>query len=546
STVSSTAGFITVQPCGGQAEVSNLNYVGGVDITNLAVVPLADDGTICVTSSARTHIVVDVFGGFGSGGLARELSIGGATMFPEFSPAQHDYIAYCQSATANVLSVHARGVPRTQVTVGSTVGSTVVDTTVPIDADDAIVVRITPTAGGVTDEYWIRCVPPDFPLITTSTPGDHSPGWYVLGNSFDGPSGEFAMILDTAGVPVWYRRIPAPMMALDVEPWSDGSMTWFTSPGTPLGLNGAHHYERRSLDGTLLATYATDGVPTDHHELLEVSDGSGDVIMIGFDIRTSSTAFDCVNQLGADVTSDDVAVPVIQRVRSNGSVVWEWDTDFTGPGAKITQAEVTVPFCFTPPGMDPIYMPIHVNSVDLAPDGTVMFTARHTDAVYAFDPGSGDILWKLGGNGTGDPLDLADPRGGPLRMHDVRVLPNGNISLFDNRTFLPFADPQGSGPARYVEYDLDLANDGATMVREVSQVSGSSSGAMGSARLQPDGGVVTNWGAAAGLPIFTETDASGSTVFELFMPNTANASYRTIKVPPSRFNVADLRQHAGK
>ena len=76
STVSSAAGFITVQPCGGQAEVSNLNFVGGVDITNLAVVPLADDGTICVTSSARTHIVVDVFGGFGDGGLARELSIG--------------------------------------------------------------------------------------------------------------------------------------------------------------------------------------------------------------------------------------------------------------------------------------------------------------------------------------------------------------------------------------------------------------------------------------------------------------------------------------
>ena len=70
STVSSTAGFITVQPCGGQAEVSNLNFVAGVDIANLAVVPLADDGTICVTSSARTHIVVDVFGGFGSGGLA--------------------------------------------------------------------------------------------------------------------------------------------------------------------------------------------------------------------------------------------------------------------------------------------------------------------------------------------------------------------------------------------------------------------------------------------------------------------------------------------
>ena len=73
-----------------------------------------------------------------------------------------------------------------------------------------------------------------------------------------------------------------------------------------------------------------------------------------------------------------------------------------------------------------------------------------------------------------------------------------------------------------------------------------SSPADGQRPLQSDGGVVINWGAAAGLPIFTETDASGSTVFELFMPNSANASYRTIKVPPGRFNVADLRQNAGK
>ena len=58
--------------------------------------------------------------------------------------------------------------PRTQVTVGSTVGTTVVDTTVSIDADDAIVVRITPIGGGTTDEYWIRCVPPDFPTITVT------------------------------------------------------------------------------------------------------------------------------------------------------------------------------------------------------------------------------------------------------------------------------------------------------------------------------------------------------------------------------------------
>ena len=88
------AGFITVQPCGDQAEVSNLNFVGGVDITNLAVVPLADDGADCVTASDRTHIVVDVFGGFGDGRLAAELSSVDDDV-PGVLADQHDYIAYC-------------------------------------------------------------------------------------------------------------------------------------------------------------------------------------------------------------------------------------------------------------------------------------------------------------------------------------------------------------------------------------------------------------------------------------------------------------------
>jgi hypothetical protein len=555
STAPSGAGFITAEPCGGQAEVSNLNFVGGVDITNVAVVPLANDGTICVTTSERTHIVVDAFGGFGADGLARELSVSGADVFPEIIPSQHDYIAYCQSETANQFSVHVRGMPRTTVTVASAGGTQVVDTTLAIDADDAIVVRITPTGGGAPEEYWIRCVPPDFPPITTSTPGEHPPGWYVLGNAFEPTSGKFAMILDSAGVPVWYRRTPAGLVALDVEPWSDGSMTWFAASGAPLGVDPARMYERFELDGSPNATYETVGSPTDHHELLELP--GGDVLMITFAIRPASGPISCFVQNAAGVfvatTSLNIAVPIIQRVNSNGLVVWEWDSDFTniagGVPQRITPAEVSFRLCFNIGGVT-YYAPVHVNSVDMAANGTVVFTARHTDAVYAFNPTSGDIVWKLGGTTTADSVDIVgDPLDGPLRMHDVRVLPNGNISVFDNRTSMPIPGAEAVGPARYVEYELDLAADPkptATMVREVRQVNGSSSGAMGSARLQSDGGVVINWGAAAGLPIFTETDADGTTVFELFMPNTANASYRTIKVPPSRFDIAELRQHAGK
>ena len=82
--------------------------------------------------------------------------------------------------------------PRTTVTVASMGGTQVVDTTLSIDADDAIVVRITPTGGGPIEEYWIRCVPPDFPRITTSTPGEHPPGWYILANNNNRPTASSA------------------------------------------------------------------------------------------------------------------------------------------------------------------------------------------------------------------------------------------------------------------------------------------------------------------------------------------------------------------
>jgi hypothetical protein len=128
-------------------------------------------------------------------------------------------------------------------------------------------------------------------------------------------------------------------------------------------------------------------------------------------------------------------------------------------------------------------------------------------------------------------------------MHDIQVLPNGNISLFDNRTSLAFAGGAVTGPARYVEYHIDTSANTATMVREVRRVNGNFSGAMGSARLQPDGGVVINWGAVPG-PIFTETNAAGTTVFELFMTGS-NASYRTVKEPLGSFDIAELRATSG-
>ena len=59
-------------------------------------------------ASERTHIVVDVFGGFGVPGLAHELEVGRYEVFPSSAPIGR-LIAYCPSLTANRISVHVAG-----------------------------------------------------------------------------------------------------------------------------------------------------------------------------------------------------------------------------------------------------------------------------------------------------------------------------------------------------------------------------------------------------------------------------------------------------
>lgn len=59
----STSGFVTVYPCGtAPPTASNVNFAAAQTLPNLVVTPVAADGTVCLRTSARTHLIVDVFG----------------------------------------------------------------------------------------------------------------------------------------------------------------------------------------------------------------------------------------------------------------------------------------------------------------------------------------------------------------------------------------------------------------------------------------------------------------------------------------------------
>ena len=64
STNSTAGGFITVYPCGAVPNASSVNFAAGVTTANAVITPVTAGSQVCITTSAETHLLVDVNGWF--------------------------------------------------------------------------------------------------------------------------------------------------------------------------------------------------------------------------------------------------------------------------------------------------------------------------------------------------------------------------------------------------------------------------------------------------------------------------------------------------
>jgi HYDIN/CFA65/VesB-like, Ig-like domain len=60
-------GYLRVYPCGEEQVVSNVNFVAGQTVANLAAVKVAAGGQVCFRASATAHLVVDLAGWYAPG-----------------------------------------------------------------------------------------------------------------------------------------------------------------------------------------------------------------------------------------------------------------------------------------------------------------------------------------------------------------------------------------------------------------------------------------------------------------------------------------------
>jgi len=63
-------GWLRAAPCGATTGVSNVNYGVAEAVAGSAFVPTSGQDTVCVRTSSRADVIVDLTGTFGDGGLA--------------------------------------------------------------------------------------------------------------------------------------------------------------------------------------------------------------------------------------------------------------------------------------------------------------------------------------------------------------------------------------------------------------------------------------------------------------------------------------------
>ena len=291
-------------------------------------------------------------------------------------------------------------------------------------------------------------------------------GYYFLTTlNFQGNNQQSQMLILDGAAQVAFRRTVA--SASSFRPWPDGRMSYATV-GQHLLLDGSF--------AVIDTVTCVNDVPTDLHDIRLLPNGH--YLMLGIESRTMDLSGVELFPPGDAPGSSNAVVRsgVIQELDANEQLVWEWHL-----ADHIDFMEVDPARLNNPNNVDWS----HSNALELDADGNILLSNRHFNSIIKVNRNNGEIMWSLGG--ASNDFDFGgDP--GFWGQHDIRRLPNGHITLFDNG----LADTH---PCRAVEYALDETAMTATAVWSGSYGGAAWSRAMGSVQRLDNGNTVVGWGA---------------------------------------------------
>jgi hypothetical protein len=344
------------------------------------------------------------------------------------------------------------------------------------------------------------------PAVTVTTAAAEPTIGDIFVSPDSGPGQAGPMIVDPSGRLVWFNPLPSGMRAFDlkVQHYRGAPvLTWWQGQVVEGHGQGVDVIE--SARYTPIATVrAGNGLYVDLHDFDITPQGTAWVIAY------APQHWDLSPYGGPrDGLINDCVVQEIDI--KSGLVMFEWHAlghvAISDTYKRIPQLDTTVLDFF------------HLNSIDPLPNGDLLISSRNTWATYLISTTTGSVRWRLGGKKS----DFRLGAGVSFAwQHDVQLLRDGTISLFDNE----------AGPAEATQSRvLDIALDpGARTARLVYQLTypghGILSGSEGDVQLLSNGDHFVGWGQVGEI---SELSPAGRLTFDMHLAPPAG-TYRAVRL----------------
>lgn len=167
------------------------------------------------------------------------------------------------------------------------------------------------------------------------------------------------------------------------------------------------------------------------------------------------------------------------------------------------------------------YEYLHINSIQVLPDGNLLASGRHTWALYKLDRHTGEVIWQLGGKNSD--FEIASNAKFSWQ-HDARQPAPGKITLFDNGSDGPI---QTAKYSRGLLLNVDFNRRTVGLGQAFEHPPALLSSAMGSVQILPNGMVAVGWGTE---PYLSEFSSSGKLLTDARLLS-GEKSYRGLLLP---------------
>jgi|SRR5579884_536493 len=340
----------------------------------------------------------------------------------------------------------------------------------------------------------------------TRRPRQAAPGDVFLAPQA-GPEQWGPEILGPWGGLIWFHPLPKNQSATDfrVQTYQGKPvLTWWQGNVSGAGTgNGAGEIYDTSYR-QVATVHAGNGLSADLHEFLLTPQNTA-LITAYYPVIWNASAVKrgSKHEIVLDSVIQEIDIPT-------GLVLFQWDSLTTVPVTYSYQPVATS-------GNNP-WDYFHINSIQLAPDGSILVSSRDTWAVYDLNPQTGQINWELNGKHSSFKMGAGTTF---AFQHDARLQPNDEITLFDDGAGPPPVHKQ----SRALTLRLDMTHHTATLVSSFEHRPGLLAFYEGNVQTLSNGDQFVGWGQQ---PYFTEFNAHGQVVFDGRFVD-ANSNYRAYK-----------------